>query len=244
MTPEWARLEQLASAMAPPEPFAGPPTTAPPAVRRYLSAAIAPGTPLAAGARLTMRGSIKLGRWLPFRARQLLVPGLGSVWAARVAGLVSGSDRYVGGVGAMEWKLLGAFTVMRASGDDVTRSAAGRVAGESIWVPTAVARAGRIADVGSDGVRVELELDGRPTAVEHRLDPDGLVVASSLQRWGDPDGTGTWALHPFGVDVTSSRTFSGVTIPSAGRAGWHHGTDRWEEGVFFRFEISEYALLA
>ena len=33
-------------------------------------------------------------------------------------------------------------------------------------------------------------------------------------------------------------TFDGVTIPSAGRAGLHFGTDRWDEGMFFRFEIT------
>jgi hypothetical protein len=42
--------------------------------RRHLTQAIAPGAPLATSARLRMRGSIKVGRWLPFRARQVLSP--------------------------------------------------------------------------------------------------------------------------------------------------------------------------
>lgn len=37
--------------------------------RRHLAQAIAPGTPLALSARLRMRGSIRVGRWLAFRAR-------------------------------------------------------------------------------------------------------------------------------------------------------------------------------
>ena len=37
-------------------------------VRRHLTQAIAPGTPLATSAWLRMRGHIKVGRWLPFRA--------------------------------------------------------------------------------------------------------------------------------------------------------------------------------
>ena len=45
-------------------------------VRRHLTQAIAPGTALATSACLRMRGHIKVGRWLPFRARQ--VP-----WGAR-----------------------------------------------------------------------------------------------------------------------------------------------------------------
>jgi len=61
-------------------------------VRRYLTTAIAPGSPLAVSARVSMRGSLKVGRWLPFRARELLNPHRGFVWRARVAGVLTGSD--------------------------------------------------------------------------------------------------------------------------------------------------------
>jgi hypothetical protein len=46
-----------------------------------------------------------------------------------------------------------------------------------------------------------------------------------LDRWGDPDRTGTWAWHPFGGQITGYRCFAGLTIPSAGRLGWLR-TDR------------------
>src|SRR5207302_3063903 len=107
-------------------------------VRRYLASAILPGTPLAAGARLQMRGQIKLKRWLPFHATQVLAPHVGTVWSARVGGVIVGSDRYVGGSGGMRWRLFGLLPVMQASGPDVTRSSAERAAGESVWVPTAL----------------------------------------------------------------------------------------------------------
>jgi hypothetical protein len=47
----------------------------------------------------------------------------------------------------------------------------------------------------------------------------------------------------FGVEVTTERTFGGVTIPSSGRAGWHFGTDRWAEGQFFRCTITRYDIV-
>ncbi len=106
--------------------------------RRHLAAAIAPGTPLAVSARLRMRGSIKVGRWLPFRARQVLSPHHGFVWAARAAGVIVGSDRYVDGVGGMDWKLAGLVTVVHTEGPDVSRSVAGRGGAEAVWVPTAL----------------------------------------------------------------------------------------------------------
>ena len=244
MTPEWQQLEQLAASPSPAPGF-DPVSmnTLPPAAQRYLTAAIEPGTRLAAGVRLTIRGSIKLGRWLPFRARQLLVPSLGTVWVARVAGVITGSDRYVAGTGGMNWKLFGIVPVMHAEGPDVSRSAAERAAGESIWAPTAVARSATLNDAGSDRVGVTIDVDGHRVAVEHDLDEAGRITGSSLRRWGDPDNTGTWSAHPFGVEVTSNRTLGGVTIPDTGRAGWHYGTDRWEEGVFFRYEITGYELL-
>ncbi|MGE3449156.1 MAG: DUF6544 family protein [Microbacteriaceae bacterium] len=244
VTPEWERLERLAAHRGGSAPFDPQRLAAlPPASRRYLEAAVAAGTPLAVGARLTMRGSIKLGRWLPFRARQLLVPALGTVWVARVAGVISGSDRYVAGEGGMDWRLLGLVRVAHADGPDVSRSAAGRAAGESIWAPTAIARDCTLTDDGPDGVRVEVAVDGQPVLVEHRLDDAGHITSSSFLRWGDPDDTGTWSPHPFGVEVTGHRTFGGVTIPDRGRAGWHHGTERWEDGIFFRYEITGYELL-
>lgn len=68
-------------------------------------------------------------------------------------------------------------------------------------------------------------------------------MSVSFDRWGDPDSTGTWAYHPFGFEVTGWTTFGPVTIPAAGRAGWHYGTQRWAEGEFFRCRITHHELL-
>ena len=39
--------------------------------------------------------------------------------------------------------------------------------------------------------------------------------------------------------MTGYRTFGGLTVPSAGRIGWFYGTDRWSEGEFFRFQLTD-----
>jgi hypothetical protein len=106
-------------------------------VRRYLSRAIALGTPLARSAYVRMRGRIKVGVWLPFRAREVLSPHHGFLWAARAAGLISGSDRYVDGAGRSEWAFV-RRTLVRADGPNITRSAAGRAGAEAMWLPTAL----------------------------------------------------------------------------------------------------------
>jgi hypothetical protein len=213
-------------------------------VRRHLAQAIARGTPLAPGARLRMRGSIKVGRWLPFRARQVLSPHHGFVWAARAAGVIAGVDRYVDGAGGMDWKLAGLVTVAHAEGPDVARSAAGRAAAEGMWVPTALLpRFGvRWSAGGPDEVGAGFRIGEVPVEVRYRLDGDGRIVSFVFDRWGDPDG-GRFGWHPFGGEVTGYGTFGGVTIPSAGRAGWFFGTDRWPAGEFFRYRITDLELV-
>ncbi|MFI7282424.1 DUF6544 family protein [Micromonospora chersina] len=209
-------------------------------VRRYLRTAIGPGTPLATAAALRMRGTIRLGRWLPFRATELLAPQRGFRWSARVAGVVSGSDSYAAGQGRMDWRLLGVFPVMRADGPDVARSAAGRAAAEACWVPTALLpRFGtRWSAVDERHVRARTTIDGTSCDVDYTLDEQARPTRIVLDRWGDPDGTGAWGWHPFGFEVTTHATFGGLTVPGAGRAGWFAGTDRQERGEFFRVTLT------
>jgi hypothetical protein len=214
--------------------------------RRHLAAAIAPGTPLALSARLRMRGSIKVGRWLPFRARQVLSPHHGFVWNARAAGVIAGSDRYVDGVGIADWKLAGILSVMHAEGPDVSRSSAGRAAAEAVWAPTALLpRFGVRWSAGDDDhVTARYHIGETPLEARYHLAPDGRLLSFVFDRWGDPDNTGTWTWHPFGGEITGYRTLDGVTIPSSGRVGWFFGTDRWPAGEFFRYQITDLHLVA
>lgn len=56
----------------------------PTSAHRYLQHAIADGAPLALAVRLRMHGEIKLGRWLPFTAEQVIRTNRGMVWRASV----------------------------------------------------------------------------------------------------------------------------------------------------------------
>jgi hypothetical protein len=196
-------------------------------------------------ARLRMRGHIKVGRWLPFRAREVLDPHHGFVWAARAAGVIAGSDRYLDGVGAMDWKLLGLAAVAHGEGPDQARSAAARAGAEGMWVPTALLpRFGvRWTAGGPDRVTVRHQLGETPVEVRYGLDGAGRVRWFVHDRWGDPEGTGTFGWHRFGGEVTGYRSFDGVAIPAAGRAGWFFGTDRWPGGEFFRYRITDLHLV-
>jgi hypothetical protein len=217
----------------------------PTAARRLLGAAIENGTPLAAAARLQMRGSIKLKRWLPFRAYQIIAPGVGFVWRARVAGLIDGFDRSVDGRGEMQWKLARLFTVAKGSGPDVTRSTAGREAGEAFWLPTALLPSFGVEWLASEETHAVARI---PTSTEridvrYEIDAGGHVQSLALQRWGDPHNTGTFGLHTFGGAMSRHEKFGGVTIPTRGAVGWHFGETEWATGEFFRFEVTDLELV-
>lgn len=216
--------------------------TLPSAAQQYLTASIAPGTSLARSARLVMRGHIKLkGRWLRFRADQVLAPQTGFVCAARVSGVITGSDQYVSGQGWMSWKLAGLLDLVDIEGSDVSRSGAGRCAGETCWLPTMwLPRFGAAwTELDRTHLTVRTSHDGHDVVSRLYLDSAHHIRTLVFDRWGDPDETGTFGLYPFGMDVTATSTFAGLTIPSEGRVGWFHGTPRWAEGEFFRFHITD-----
>ena len=233
----WA---ELAAPTPDPAPFDPADVAAlPAAARRYLTHALAPGTPLRQSVEVSMVGQIRLGGgWWPFTARQVISPA-GYVWAAdaRLHHVpVLGYDRYSGGTGEMRWRALGLLPVVHATGPDVTRSAAGRLASEIALLPTAYAGA-TWSEAGPDTAVAAWGAGAEEQRVELRTDSSGRLLEVFLQRWGDPDG-GAFDRVPFGVALEQERTYDGITVPTVVRAGWWRRTDRQDEGEFFRAEIT------
>jgi hypothetical protein len=217
-------------------------STRPPIVREYLAHAIAAGTPLASAVRLRMHGTIRLKRWRKFRAEQVIVRERGTIWRARMrlcAFTIRGEDRFVGGEGEMNWKILGVLPLLRAAGPDITRSAAGRVAAESIWLPSLLCddNVGWHADNGVAQAR--FAVDGHTAEIALALN-HGCVQSVSLARWGNPDG-GAFREASFGACVDQEATFGGYTIPARLRVGWHFDDpQRFDrEGKFFEVSIDQ-----
>ena len=208
--------------------------------RRWLTHAIAPGTALWQSVELIMRGQIRLDTWRPFTARQVLAPPRGFIWAAtaRLSGIpVIGFDRLSSGSGQMRWRLGGLIPVMSATGPDITRSAAGRLAGEMALVPTTFPAATWRPGSDDDHVVVTWRIDGQDESAELHIGPDGRLLGVLMQRWGNPNGA-PFGRYPFGVAIEAEQIFTGVTIGSVLRAGWWWGTDRQPEGEFFRAQIT------
>ena len=208
---------------------------------RYLEHAIAPGTILATSVRLRMHGQTRLRGWQDFSAVQTIHSNGDMRWQARTKlfGLpVSGYDQLLGGAGRMRWRLLGMIPLLSADGNDVTRSAAGRVAAESVWLPS------RLCDPrvawSSEGAQITAAFDVQREHCALKLDvgDDGRLRGLCVQRWGNPDGS--FGAVPFGGIVEEERRFAGYVIPSRLRIGWHFGTDRFDtHGEFFRVVVDD-----
>jgi hypothetical protein len=231
---DWA---ELCAPTPHPAPF-DPATVAglPEPVRRYLTHAIAPGTPLWQSVEVSMVGHIKIGAWRPFTATQVVAPRLGYIWAAsaRLFGIpVIGYDRLSGGTGEMRWRLLGLVPVVSTDGPDMVRSAAGRLASEIALIPTAFRGATWTGGESPDTAVASWGAGEEQERVELHLGPAGQLRSVLMQRWGNPDGR-PFGRYPFGVTVDGERTEAGVTLPAAVRAGWWRGTDRQDAGEFFR----------
>jgi len=213
----------------------------PDAARRYLEHAVAPGTRLASAVRLRMHGEIKLKRWFPFTAEQVIRRDGGMIWTAtvRMRGMpVRGFDRLMDGEGAMQWKLFGLIPVMTASGPDITRSAIGRVEAELVWLPSALCGDG-VSWTAADSTHPQARFTMQEHTAEVQLatDDGGRLEAIKLPRWGNPEGA-EYHYVDFGGIVEEEGEFGGYTIPTRLRVGWHFGTDRFEsDGEFFRVTI-------
>jgi len=149
-------------------------------VRRYLTHAVAPGTPLWQSVQVSMVGHIKIGAWRPFTATQVVAQPRGYIWAAnaRLFGIpVMGYDRLSGGSGEMRWRLLDLVPVVSTDGPDMARSAAGRLASEIALIPTAFGGATWISG-------------DRPDTAVASWGPVSRRNASSC-TWGRPGSSGT-----------------------------------------------------
>jgi hypothetical protein len=190
-----------------------------------------------------MHGEIRLKRWLPFTAEQVIRQGRDMIWRATVRSNMStirGFDRFVDGEGAMRWKLFGLFPVMTASGPDISRSAAGRVKAESVWLPSILCGddvSWTAHDSRHPDAHFKVRTDTQPLALT--IDDKGGLKSVKLRRWGNPEG-GEFHDVDFGGVVEEEGTFGGYTIPTRVRIGWYFGTDRFEpDGEFFRATLDD-----
>lgn len=218
-------------------------TGLPAPARRFLARALPGGTPLARSVDIEATGRIRLGSaWWRFRSRQVLCAGLGFVWQPTVRRgplRVTGADTYVDGAGTMAFRLYGLIPVAQASGPDTDRSAAGRLAAETVaWLPQACAPQSGAAWSAIDDHRAKVTVPtpAGPSDVTVTVDDDGRLRATWMMRWSD--AASPPAERPFGGPVTAEHTTAaGVRIAGDGAVGWEWDSRGWADGEFFHYHV-------
>jgi hypothetical protein len=214
-------------------------------IRRYFTHAIAAGSELGSDpVRLAMRGSIRLGVWVPFRAEQV-GDARRFAWHARVGrGLLHVVDRYAEGAASMDGRLLGRVRLFHDAGADVLRSGATRTALEATyWPPNVLPQHGISWRAEADDHLVATwDVPPERPEVHVLIGADGVLRATWAQRWR-PGGRRAGAAYvACGADVHAERRFGGVAVPASFTVSWWFGTPR--QAPFFRAEIVAVAPVA
>ncbi|NJM70722.1 MAG: hypothetical protein HC862_11100 [Scytonema sp. RU_4_4] len=218
-------------------------------VQRYFLHSIAPGTPLASSVSLEMSGSFRTAQdkpWVPMRAKEIISASQGFVWKATIGrGLfqMRGADYYIKGSGRMRFSLWGLLPLVNAHSPDIVRSSIGRLAGELIWLPSALLPQRGVSwkAIDENTIQASLKINDEPVTLTLTIDPaNGKLLKLSLPRWGDHTEDGSYTYIPFGGEYQEEHTFGGFTIPSLMGAGWWFGTDRYSEFFCATIEQAEF----
>ena len=114
------------------------------------------------------------------------------VWRAvvRLYGIpIRGGDTFLDGGGAMRWKLFGILPIVNASGPNITRSAAGRVNVESIWVPSVLCGQDvSWTSLGALHCHARFAAHNEMAEIDYEIEENGGLKAVSMPRWGNREG--------------------------------------------------------
>lgn len=131
----------------------------------------------------------------------------------------------------MRWRLFGVLPLINAAGPDVSRSAAGRLAGEFVMMPTFALHPSVVWEAVDDhSARAHLVVAGHPHVVTVVVGPGGALTSVSLPRWGNPGG-GAFREHRFTACFEDEKALGDHLVPARISAGWEGA------GVFIRYGI-------
>ena len=210
-------------------------------IRKFHGAVIGTGAGMFRGVELEMDGEFRLGdSWVALEARQVLVPGKGFVWKAKVGSgvfVIKGFDAYFSNSGSVNFRLWGLVPIVTMDGPDITRAAKGRLLAETTLVPGAFfgLYGKRLKTVGPRRIGGEVDVDGETTVIEIGIGNDGDPTEVVILRWGDVNPEKRFTYLPFGIGFLKTATIDGCTVPVEMAGGWNYGIPAYEETIRLRF---------
>jgi hypothetical protein len=201
--------------------------------RRYFLHAIIPGTRLARSVALTMEGRIRWKKGTtvqPFAAHQVFAPPRGSVWKATVGRwpfMVSGFEALREGRCWARWWRYGVLPVDRTHTPDASKSAVGRMAAETFWLPSILHPdfgGARWTGISDERAIVRVTIGDQEIDLTVTIDQAGRIRRLELMRWRQDLARPrfmTWVVEEFDDEVV----WGGYRIPRRARAGWKDDDD-------------------
>jgi hypothetical protein len=127
--------------------------------------------------------------------------------------------------------------VINKHNPDTAKSALGRLAIESIWLPTALLPVNQVTwqELSKDCLQASWLINGEQVTLTMLIARDGRLSKASILRWGNYAEDGSYSYMPFSANFEAERNFDGYTIPAKISAGWWLDTNNYFE--FFRAKI-------
>jgi hypothetical protein len=200
-------------------------------VQRWLRYARVVGTERPATVRLKMEGEFRqaAGRgWMPFEAEEYYTtdpPGF--VWTTRMqlAPLLSvvGRDRYAGGEGSIDMRLLALIPVARASGAKLDQGALLRYLNETMWFPAAAVSPYITWDgIDATSARATMSYGGVTAPATFVFDEQGRLNDMVAERYELTSGR----LETWSTPIRAYGEFAGIRVPVEGEGIWkYHAGD-------------------
>jgi hypothetical protein len=209
-------------------------------VQRWLRYSQVVGKVRPVAVRLKQEGQLRLKDrgWLPFTAEEYYtIDPPGFIWAATVemAPLVSvvGRDRYAGGKGQLEFRLLSLIPVAKDSGPDMDRADLLRYLNEIMWFPAgALSPYITWAGIDATSARATMSFGEATATATFVFDEQGRLTNMVAERFDRDAG----AVEPWSTPIRAHGEFNGVRIPVEGEAVYARSSG---EFPYIRVRVTE-----
>ncbi|NOX87897.1 MAG: hypothetical protein GXO77_02645 [Calditrichaeota bacterium] len=196
-------------------------------VRRWLKYSNIIGKERIRVVRLKQKGFFRTGpdkKWMPFDAREYYTTDPPAfIWSAtvRMAPLVplKVRDKYAEGKGKMQVKLLGLFSVVDETGDEIDQGAMVRYLNEMMWFPSAALNDYiKWEPVDDNSAKATMSYQGVTASAIFYFDEEGKVTNMIAERAMYEDNA--FVFKKWSTPITEHGELNGIRIPVKGEGVW------------------------
>lgn len=145
----------------------------------------------------------------------------------------AGRDTYLEGKGEMLIKVLSLFPVVNETGSEINQGTLTRYLGEIVWFPhAALSQYIKWEEIDSNSAKATMSYKGTEASAVFNFDDQGRVTEYICDRYYTDDQG--YSLEKYYVPVWDYKEFSGIKVPTKGKAIWRLDTGDFE---YYSLEI-------